>query len=46
MTWYNNLNAKLYNSQLNKSESEIENGTQVTFWSFTKCDSNDKTTFQ
>ena len=46
MTRYNNLNAKLYNSQLNKSESEIENGTQVTFWSFTKCDSNDKTTFQ
>ena len=30
MTWYNNLNAKLSNSQLIKLRSGIENGAQVT----------------
>ena len=30
MTQYSTLNVKLSNSQLNKSNSAIENGTEVT----------------
>ena len=30
LTWYNTLNVKLSNSQLNKLKSGINNGTQVT----------------
>ena len=30
MTQYNNLNVKLFNSQLNKLKSGIKDGTQVT----------------
>ena len=30
MTEYNNLNVKLFNSQLNKLKSGIKNGTEVT----------------
>ena len=30
MTWYNMLNVKLFNSQLNKLKSALKNGTKVT----------------
>ena len=30
MTWYNSLNLKFSDSQLNKLKLEIKNGTEVT----------------
>ena len=47
MTEYNDLNVKLFNLQLNKLQSLIENGTEVTLnlSSHAVCESNDETNF-
>ena len=47
MTQYNTLNVKVSNSQLNKSKSTLENGTEVTLnlSSNLIINSNDKTIF-
>ena len=47
MTQYNTLNIKLYNSQLNKLNSGIKNGTEVTLKPSSKVvgDSNDENNF-
>ena len=47
MTQYNNLNVKLFNSQLNKLKSGIKNWTQVTLNLLSNVvrDSNDENNF-
>ena len=47
MTQYNDLNVKLFNLQLNKLQSLIEDGTEVTLnlSSNAVCESNDETNF-
>ena len=47
MTQYNRLNAKLWNSQLNKLKSAIKNGTEVVIRLSPNMigDSNDETNF-
>ena len=47
MTQYNTFNAKLFNLQLNKLESGIKNGTEVTLKlsSNVVCDSNGENNF-
>ena len=47
MTKYNTLNVKLFNSQLNKLKSRINNVTEVTLnlWSNVAGDSNDENNF-
>ena len=47
MTQYNDLNVKLFNLRLNKLQSLIEDGTEVTLnlSSNAVCESNDETNF-
>ena len=47
MTQYNTVKVKLYNSQLNKLKSAIENGTKVTLNVSSNLigNSNDETNF-
>ena len=47
MKQYDNLNVKLYNSQINKLTSGIKNGTELTmnFLSNVTDNSNEKTYF-
>ena len=47
MTQYKDLNVKLFNLQLNKLQSLIEDGTEVTLnlSSNAVCESNDETIF-
>ena len=47
MTQYNDLNVKLFNLQLNKLQSLIEDGTEVilNLSSNAVCESNDETNF-
>ena len=47
MTQYNDLNVKLFNLQLNKLQSLIEDGTEVTLNLSLNavCESNDETNF-